>query len=283
MGSRVTHAPADKATGARRRSGPLKIPPTPGWPRVRRAESRSDTEPAPSPLRDPRRARMAAGVARAESRSEHLLSTLAHCVIHARAGIAAGPGTSALPLWPLPGRGCCAGAHETDLVVIGAGCRARTSCAAQRPPRTGRPARPCDLRLVGMCAGAAGVVRGVRETDVVVIGAGQAGLSSAYLLRARGWTLPCSTPTRRRAGPGSTAGRPCGWRPCTGSSTCRDALRPAGAGEPAADAVPAYFAALRAGVRPRRAPAGDASTRSATGPAGACSSSPTRTAGRPGR
>jgi thioredoxin reductase len=39
---------------------------------------------------------------------------------------------------------------------------------------------------LGMRLGAFGVVRGMRHTDVVVIGAGQAGLSSAYFLRRRG-------------------------------------------------------------------------------------------------
>jgi cation diffusion facilitator CzcD-associated flavoprotein CzcO len=90
----------------------------------------------------------------------------------------------------------------------------------------------------------AGVVRGVRETDVVVIGAGQAGLSAAYFLRRAGLD---SVVLDANPAPGGA------WQhrwPTLRMATVHGifglpgmAFEPPDPGEPAAVAVPAYFAA----------------------------------------
>ena len=72
-----------------------------------------------------------------------------------------------------------------------------------------------------------------RSATVVVVGAGQAGLSAAHHLKRRGFVSALAEPDavrtlrgagrrgRGRAGPGRTGGSRCGWRPSTGSSSCR--------------------------------------------------------------
>src|SRR4051812_36256910 len=95
-----------------------------------------------------------------------------------------------------------------------------------------------------MSGAGAGVVRGVHETDVVVIGAGQAGLSAAYFLRragvdfvvldaddAPGGAWQHRWPTLRMATVHGIFGLP------------GMAFEPPDPGEQAAVAVPAYFAA----------------------------------------
>jgi cation diffusion facilitator CzcD-associated flavoprotein CzcO len=94
-----------------------------------------------------------------------------------------------------------------------------------------------------MRPGAVGVVRGVRETDVVVIGAGQAGLSGAYFLRRAG--LDFAVLDANPAAGGAWQHR---W-PTLRMATVHGIFdlpgrhfEPPADSEPAATAVPAYFA-----------------------------------------
>ena len=70
----------------------------------------------------------------------------------------------------------------------------------------------------------------VEALDVIVIGAGQAGLAAAYHLKQRGRRFLVSTPPPRSATPGAPAGTPCGSSPRRSTTRCpawRSRPRPA--------------------------------------------------------
>ena len=142
-------------------------------------------------------------------------------------------------------------------------------CDARRYAERYQPDRDHRARRTGILPSHHTLHPGVDHTpvDVVVIGAGQAGLSAAYHLRGAGSCRSiarsatprrssCSTRMTRRAARGSTAGRRCGWRRSTASTSCRASrCRLPIRGRRAATSYRRTFAPTRT-VRPRRAAPG---------------------------